>query len=107
MWPVLSEIANNTHDVREPHDSIGDDDKDNTTGGTTRFQRVLSGVQAGYDTTWLATQVGLRPVKACLGGHEEDVSGVDEGVKKASTPLWKRGRIALSETPHSVILSLR
>ena len=63
----------------EPHDDIGDDDKDITTGGTTRFQRVLSGVQAGYDTTWPATRVGLRPVKAGLGGHEEVLRAMTRG----------------------------
>ena len=47
--------------------------------------------------TWSATQVRLRPVKAGLGGHEEGVGGVDEGVEKTSLPLWKRGRVAMSE----------
>ena len=49
------------------------------------------------DTTWSATQVGLRPVKSGLRGHEAGVSGVDEGDEKASVSLWKRGRIAKSE----------
>ena len=31
------------------------------------------------DTTWPATQVGPRPVKACLGGNEAGVFGVDKG----------------------------
>ena len=39
------------------------------------------------DTTWPATQVGPRPVKAGLGGHEEGVFGVDDGVENASLPL--------------------
>ena len=30
-----------------------------------------------------------------LGGHDDCASGVDKGVKKSSTPLWKRGRSAL------------
>ena len=81
----------------EPHDDIGDDDKDITTGGTTRFQRVLSGVQAGYDTTLTATQVCLRGVEAGLGGHDAGASGDDEGVDNAPIPLWKRGRFVLSE----------
>ena len=38
-------------------------------------------------TTWPATQVGPRPVKAGLGGHEEGVGGVDDVVKKASLPI--------------------
>ena len=88
-----------THDVREPHDGIGDDDKDATTGGTTRFQRVLSWVQAGNDTRWMATQVCPRSVGSGLGGHDAGVSGVgDEGDEKALIPLWKRGRLALSES---------
>ena len=42
------------------------------------------------------TQVGLRPVEAGLGGHDDGASGVDEGVKNTSTRLWKRCRSALS-----------
>ena len=49
--------------------------------------------------TWSATQVCLRPVKAGLGGHDDGVSGDDEGVEKASIPLWKRGRMAWSDHP--------
>ena len=49
------------------------------------------------ETTWSATQVCPRRVKAGLGGHEEGVDGVDEGVEKTSLPLWKRGRVAMSE----------
>ena len=51
------------------------------------------------DTTWSATQVGPRPVEAGLGGREEGVWGVDEGVEDASTSLRKRGRMALSVCP--------
>ena len=39
------------------------------------------------ETTWSATQVCRRRVKAGLGGHEEGVDGVDEGVEKTSLPL--------------------
>ena len=39
------------------------------------------------ETTWPATQVGLRRVESGLGGHEEGVGGVDEGVEKTSLPL--------------------
>ena len=46
---------------------------------------------------WPATQVGLRTVKSGLGGHEKGVSGVDDGVKSTSLPLWKRGRLAGSD----------
>ena len=42
---------------------------------------VLSGVQTGYDTTRLATQVGLRPVKAGLGGHDAGASGLMRELK--------------------------
>ena len=43
-----------------------------------------------------ATQVGVRRVKAGLGGHEAGVIGVDDGVDNTSLPLLKRGRTALS-----------
>ena len=49
------------------------------------------------DTTRPATQVGQRPVKAGLGGHDDGVLGDGEGVKKASIPLRKLWRTALSE----------
>ena len=97
--PHFPKSRTNTHDVREPHDSIGDDNKDVTTGGTTRFQRVLSWVQAGNDTRWMATQVGPRSVGSGLGGHDAGVSGDDEGDENASTPLLRRGRLALSASP--------
>ena len=42
------------------------------------------------DMTWPATQVGLRPVKAGLGGHEAGVFGVDEGVDNIA-PVVKTG----------------
>ena len=45
---------------------------------------------------WLATQVGRRPVKAGLEGHDAGVSGVDDGVKNSSILLRKRGRTAQS-----------
>ena len=48
-------------------------------------------------TTWSATKVWLRPVKAGLGGHEAGVFGVDEGVENTSIPLRKRGRMVLSD----------
>ena len=49
------------------------------------------------DTTWSATQVGLRPVETGLGGQEEGVIGVDDGVENASPPKWKRVRTTMSE----------
>ena len=48
-------------------------------------------------TTWSATKVWLRPVKAGLGGHEAGVFRVDEGVENISIPLRKRGRMVLSD----------
>ena len=41
------------------------------------------------DTTWSATQVGLRPVESGLGAMRRVIGGVDEGVENASLPLWK------------------
>ena len=48
-------------------------------------------------TTWPATQVGLRPVKSGLGGHDDGVSGDDEGVERSSILLSKRRRLAVSD----------
>ena len=39
------------------------------------------------DMTWSATQVGPRRVESCLGGHDDGVFWVDEGVEKASLLL--------------------
>ena len=44
-----------------------------------------------------ATQVGLRPVEAGLGGNDDGAWGVDEGVENTSTQLWKRRRSAWSD----------
>ena len=60
---------------------------------------VPSMVRVKTDTTWSATQVGLRPVESGLGGHEEGVRGVDDGVANASSPMWKRERTTTSECP--------
>ena len=68
-------------------EGIGDDVQDLTTGVTTRSLRGVEGKQARNDTTRSATQVSLRRVESCLGGHEECVLGVDEGVENASLPL--------------------
>ena len=54
------------------------------------------------------TQVGLRTVESGLGGHEEGVSGDAAGVENASIPLWKRGRMAMSNsTTFSVFVPAR
>ena len=51
------------------------------------------------DTTWSATQVGLRTVKSGLGGPDAGVSGDDEGVSMTSFPISKRGRLVMSDCP--------
>ena len=48
-------------------------------------------IQAENQPTWPATQVCPRPVESGLGGDEEGVIGVDEGVKKTPLLLRKRG----------------
>ena len=42
------------------------------------------------DTTWPATQICQRPVESGLRGHEEGVSGVDDGVENTPLPFRKR-----------------
>ena len=39
------------------------------------------------DTTWPATQIYPRPVESGLRGHEEGVSGVDDGVENTPLPF--------------------
>ena len=68
-----------------------------TTGVTTRRMRDVDGDQAGYDTTWSATQVGRRTVESGLGGHDDGVSRVDDGAENASILFRKPGRSAASE----------
>ena len=46
-----------------------------------------------------ATQQPLRSDKACLGGHDAGVSGIEEGVENTSLPITKRGRLRLSDCP--------
>ena len=58
---------------------------------------AVVGISREIDTTWSATQVGLRPIESGLGGHEEGVFRDDEGVEKTSLPLRKRGRTGLSD----------
>ena len=59
--------------------------------------RGVEGEQAGNDTTRSATQVCLRRVESCLGGHEAGVFGDDEGVGNTSLPIRKRRRTDGSE----------
>ena len=47
--------------------------------------------RVNFDTTWPATQVGLGPVRASLGGQDDGVSEVDEGFDNTSLPLWNLG----------------
>ena len=54
--------------------------------------------------TWPATQVGLRPVKAGLGGHEAGVFGVDDGVDNTSLPCENGDEQSCQKVSHSVIL---
>ena len=51
---------------------------------------VVDGDQVGYDGIRPATQVGPRRVEACLGGHDDGDSRVDEGVEKTSILFRKR-----------------
>ena len=74
-----------------------DDVPDLTTGVTTWGLRGVEGERAGNDTTRSATQVCRRHLESCLGGHEEGVLGVDEGVKNASPSILQWGRTALSD----------
>ena len=88
--PLVVSLALNS--FKEHHGDV-------TTGVTTRFQSGFEGERAGNGTTWPATQVGPRTVKAGLGGHDDGASGVDDGVETTSIPLSKRGRSALSDCP--------
>ena len=47
--------------------------------------------------TWSETQLGPRPVKSGLEGHDDGVWGVDDGALNVSFLLWKRVRMAGSE----------
>ena len=83
----LSKFHNRLHDVWERQDGVKDDNVDITTGVTTRFPGGVDGYQAGYEGIWQATQVRPRPVEGSLGGNDDDVSVVDEGVERAPLPL--------------------
>ena len=50
------------------------------------------------------TQVGPRPVEAGLGGQDDGVWGVYDGVENTSLPLWKRGRTGCLFVRPSVVL---
>ena len=64
------------------------DDPDGSKKGMSEGQKKKNRVFPNDNCTrWPATQVGPRPVEPGLGGHEEDVNGVDDGVKKASVPI--------------------
>ena len=61
------------------------------------------GVQAGSDTTWSATQVGLRTVKAGLGGQDDGVSGVDGVLEKHRSRYENGSEWHCRNMPPSVI----
>ena len=67
--------------------TIQDGYGDITTGVMTWRSGVPSLFRVKIETTWSATQVCRRRVKAGLGGHEEGVFWVDEGVEKTTLPL--------------------
>ena len=77
--------------VSSHHNAFKEARGDVTTGVTTLSLTGVDCEEAGNDTTWPATQVCPRAVKAGLGGHDAGASGVDEGVETASLPLSKRG----------------
>ena len=88
-----------SHVVSFTCNSFKDHRGDVTTCPEKAFEGVRDDIFAGRGTTWPATQVGLRRVKAGLGGHDAGVWGVDEGVEKTSLPISKRGRPARSDYP--------
>ena len=57
----------------------------------------VEGELEGHYMTGPATQVGVRGVKAGLGGHDDCVGGVDDVVENTSIRLRKPGRLAVSE----------
>ena len=66
-----------THTTSDiPIKGVGDDVPDLTTGITTGSLSGVEGELAGNDTTRSATQVCLRRVESCLGGHEAGVWGM-------------------------------
>ena len=56
------------------------------------------------DTTWPATQVGPRPVKACLGGNEAGVFGVDKGSRTRRSSYENGDERPYQKVSPSVIL---
>ena len=68
-----------------------------TTGVTRRSLTGVDGELAGKDTTWPATQVGLRTVKSGLGGHDDGASGDDEG-SKSNRYRYRNGDEGVSDS---------
>ena len=64
--PIVSITLN---EFKEHHGDV-------TTGVTRWFQMGVEGEPAGNDMTRPSTQVGPRPVKSGLGGHDDGASGV-------------------------------
>ena len=61
--------------------------------------------RAEKDTTRSATQVCRRRVESGLGGHDDGVCGVDEGLWNTSLSSRKRRRAACSDCAPSVIMA--
>ena len=62
-------------------------------------------VAVKIDTTWPATRVGLRPVKSCLGGHEEGVWGMTRRLRRHRSRYENECEWRCQNVPPSVVLS--
>ena len=78
-------------DISLHHNAFKEAHDDITTGVTRRSLTGVDGELAGNDTTWPATQVGPRTVKAGLGGHDDGASGGRRGCRKRIAPVIKTG----------------
>ena len=87
--PPFQKSSSNTSSLHRRHRRHWSRCSRVTTGVTRWFLRGVGGKLVRNDTTGSATQVGLRPVKAGLWGHDDGASGVDEGVENGSIPLSK------------------
>ena len=99
MRPPLPKSTSNTSNICHRHRRHLRRCSRRHDGVTRRFLKGVDGELAGYDTTWPATQVGPRPVEACLGGQDDGASVVDEGVETPSLQISKLGRLAMSDRP--------
>ena len=108
METVLQSISQHTariwdnpkqHPQRSHHDNKFRDDHGSHDCVTTWCLSDEIDSKRKMDTTWPATQVGPRPVKSGLGGHEAGLFGVEEGITNPSPPIMKRGRMVMSKCP--------